>query len=78
MRSRVKSTTQTPPGHARENRLPALSANRLLPMPPGPVSVSSLVRAYDLLMRASSRPRPMKLVSSTGRLPLLRAFMAGK
>jgi purine nucleosidase len=56
-------------GHAARDA--PLRASLALPAPPLPVSVRSRVVVSSLLISASSRRRPTKLVRSAGRLPAL-------
>ena len=49
------------------------TASRVLPMPPGPLSVSTRTSPSSLASSARSRSRPMKLFGSAGKLPLSRA-----
>jgi hypothetical protein len=67
--SAARETYRTPSRRAPPARAAASSARRVLPTPPGPVSVSSRAPRSRRLTSASSRSRPTKLVSGTGRLP---------
>ena len=46
------------------------TASRVLPIPPGPLSVSARTSPSSLASSARSRSRPMKLFGSAGRLPV--------
>ena len=48
---------------------PSRSASRVLPIPPGPHSVSARTRPRMATSSVRSRSRPMKLLGSAGRLP---------
>jgi len=64
----ASSTSHTPSGRSGSSSRPARSARRVLPHPPGPVSVSNAAERCSSTMRASSSSRPTKEVSSRGRL----------
>jgi hypothetical protein len=64
----ASDTSQTPSWNARTIPAAALRANRVLPAPPLPVSVSSRVVVRRRLISLSFSRRPTKLVSSAGRL----------
>ena len=67
----ARSTNQTPSGNAGPSAVPASSARRVLPLPPGPVSVSRLTssRSSSAVTAASSRSRPTSASRRSGRLP---------
>ena len=62
------STSQTPSSKSAMTCAPSSTASRVLPTPPGPVRVNSRADARMRLAPASSLSRPMKAVSSRGRL----------
>ena len=62
------SASHTPSGWASRASAATWSARRVLPVPPGPVSVSSRVASRSRRTSACSRSRPTKLVSCRGRL----------
>ena len=66
--SGARSTSQTPSGKPRSLPDAASMASRVLPHPPGPVSVTSRLRSSRRHTSVSSRSRPTKLVSLRGRL----------
>ncbi len=63
------SRSQTPSGHRPWSAAPTSSARRVLPLPPGPVSVSSRLVSMRRLASSIRRSRPMNVVSCRGRLP---------
>ena len=67
--SRIGSsgTKKTPPGKRSAIDVASSSDSRVLPVPPGPVSVSSLVDVRRSRAAASSSARPMNVVSWVGR-----------
>ena len=68
--SRIGSsgTKKTPSGKSSDDRAASWSDSRVLPVPPGPVSVSSRVPASSRAAVSSSASRPTKVVSWVGRL----------
>ncbi len=66
----ARSTKKTPSGNASSTAAATWRAKRVLPVPPGPVSVSKWVCGSCRRSRtaATSRSRPMKGVRCTGRL----------
>ena len=66
--SEPKSTSQTPSRKVRPTPAATRSARRVLPIPPGPVNVTSLDTESVCRTSASSCRRLTKLVTSTGRL----------
>ncbi len=64
--SAASCTSHTPSGKARATCPATCPARRVLPTPPGPVSVSSLPADNNRLTPAASSRRPTKLVSSAG------------
>jgi hypothetical protein len=66
--SGASSTSHTPSGRPPTRPAAACSANRVLPQPPEPVSVTRRCPASRPATLASSSRRPTKLVSCTGRL----------
>ncbi len=68
--SRIGSsgTKKTPSGKSSAARAASWSDSRVLPVPPGPVRVSSRVVASSPAASSSSASRPTKVVSCTGRL----------
>lgn len=63
------SISQVPAGNERWSVWASCTARRDLPMPAGPVMVSSLLLATSCRASASSCRRPMKLVVCAGRFP---------
>ena len=59
-------TNATPSSNSAATSRVNRCASLVLPVPPGPVSVSSRVPARSSRARASSRPRPMNVVTSAG------------
>ncbi len=78
----ARSTKYVPSTKRSLNSAPACSASRVLPVPPGPVSVSrrTVSAISRLLISSSSASRPTKRVGCDGRLlgSRLREAMAGK
>ena len=72
----ASGANQTPSGKPRATSAAALTANRVLPTPPLPVSVSRRVVVSSRLTSCSSWRRPTKLVGSTGSFGV-RALAAG-
>ena len=68
--SRIGSsgTKKTPSGKSSDDRAASWSESRVLPVPPGPVSVRSRVRASSRAAASSSASRPTNVVSWVGRL----------
>ena len=66
--SGASSTSHTPSGWASTASAAACRARRVLPVPPGPVSVSRRCVESRRATSASSRSRPTKLVSCTGQV----------
>ena len=65
----ASSTSHTPPGYRPDACCPALRASRVLPDPPGPVSVSRRDSPSSSSIVASSDSRPMNDVVSAGSQP---------
>ena len=63
-----RGTKKTPSVNSETDSAASCRLKRVLPVPPGPVSVSSRVVASRRLASATSRARPTKLVSWVGRL----------
>ena len=63
-----RGTNQVPSGYSSTSDAATWSASRVLPVPPGPVSVTSRELATSVRVSSSSRSRPTNEVSSTGRL----------
>ena len=63
-----RGTKKTPSGKSSEARAANWSDSRVLPVPPGPVSVSRRVVVSRRAASASSSSRPMNVVSWVGRL----------
>ena len=61
-------TNHAPSGYSSARLAATWSARRVLPVPPGPVSVTSRVLARSARISSSSRSRPTNDVSSIGRL----------
>ena len=61
-------TNHTPSGNSSARPAATCSASRVLPVPPGPVSVRSRVVPRRARVSSSSRSRPTNEVSSVGRL----------
>ena len=61
-------TNQAPSGYSSARLAATWSARRVLPVPPGPVSVTSRVLARSARISSSSRSRPTNDDSSIGRL----------
>ena len=68
--SRIGSsgTKKTPSGKSSDDRAASWSESRVLPVPPGPVRVSSRVGASSRAAASSSASRPTNVVSWVGRL----------
>jgi len=66
--SEANSTSHSPSSNPSTRSLATSSASRVLPQPPGPVSVSKRVAASSFLTSVISCSRPTKLVSWSGRL----------
>jgi len=68
--SGASGTKKTPSANISRSTAPACKASRVLPMPPGPVSVSSRTSGRRSMSRtaATSRSRPISGVGGTGRL----------
>src|SRR5215212_1240041 len=66
--SGANSTSHTPSGYASRRSRDTSRARRVLPEPPAPVSVSSLLISSSRLTSSISRSRPMKLLLGAGRL----------
>ncbi len=64
----ARSTSQTPSPYPGRTAAATWRARRVLPIPPGPLRVSSRVPARARWAAASSLARPMKLVSGAGRV----------
>lgn len=75
--SPARSTNQTPSRMVRRRSTAARKASRVLPTPPGPTKVSSLVRSNAVFTSTSNRRRPTKVVDSAGRLPAPARLAAG-
>ncbi len=74
-----RSTKNTPSGNRPMRRLAACTANRVLPVPPGPVSVTRRLRSTSSVTRPTSRSRPTNDVNSAGRLVgISRVLIGGK
>ena len=65
----ASSTSQAPSGKSGTRSQASRSASRVLPMPPGPHSVSARTSLSSSASSARSRSRPTKLFGSAGRLP---------
>ena len=65
-RSADRSARNTPSGNVRATSPATLTASRVLPAPPGPVSVTSLDRASASLIAVASCARPKKRVRWPG------------
>ena len=78
-RTAASGTKKTPFANAAATRSPAATARRVLPVPPGPVTVRSRVSPLpsSSATSPSSRPRPMSGVAGVGRLVLLRLRSGG-
>jgi hypothetical protein len=64
----ASSTSQAPSAYSGKTASATCKARRVLPTPPGPVSVSRGLQPSRRRSSAKSRSRPMKLVSWYGRL----------
>ena len=64
----ASSTSHTPSPDPSDSSAPSRRASRVLPQPPAPTNVTNRESATSFRSSASSRCRPMKLVSSWGRL----------
>ena len=65
---RLERDEEDPSGKSSAARAASWSDSLVLPVPPGPVSVSSRVSARKRAASSSSASRPMKVVSCVGRL----------
>ena len=65
----ANSISHTPSGNCSCSRPAVSRARRVLPQPPGPVSVTSRVLASKCAISPCSQMRPMKLVTGAGRFP---------
>ena len=69
----ASSTQRTPPGNRPRAASAAARASRVFPVPPGPVRLSSLLRARASTTSWSSRWRPTSGASRTGSRPVFSA-----
>ena len=78
-RTPASGTKKTPPGNWSTSSAPTCSDNRVFPVPPGPVTVTSLAESENSSWSsANSRPRPTSGVPAIGRFVALRLFSGAK
>ena len=66
----ANSTSQAPSRCSSRSVAAASTASRVLPTPPGPISVTSRLERTASLSSSSSASRPTKLLSRSRRLPV--------